>query len=209
MIVWCPSNKFPSVDEKLQKVLTNRRLSAPVQVGIEVAKVLFTEDELASSIVTCRRVNGQIRQSIDPAKLCLIDNLVKRKCGLVEAEFSAIRSGIRDSLANCCKCLRLKLAPKDMSVVWTNFVPPLTLFTSLLTSSYSIITYWFSFYLYLVLSIINASSAKGCRTRELPWRHGMEHCLAAACHLVTVLGEKAGGVCRAPLGKECCWLGGW
>ena len=111
------ATKVSSVDEKLQKVLTNRRLSAPVQVGIELAKVLFTEDELASSTVTGRRVNGQIRQSLDPAKLCLIDNLVKQKCGLAEAEFSAIRSGIRDSLANCCKYLRLKLAPKDTSVV--------------------------------------------------------------------------------------------
>ena len=105
------------MDEKLQKVLTNQRLSAPVRVGIELAKVLFTENELASSTVTDRRVNGQIRQSLDPAKLCLIDNLVKQKCGLAEAEFSAIRSGIRDSLANRCKYLRLKLAPKDMSVV--------------------------------------------------------------------------------------------
>ena len=111
------ATKASSVDDKLQAILASPRLSAPVQVGMELAKVLFTEGELASSTLTCQRVNGQVRQSLDPAKLCLMDNLVQQKSGLSEAEFSAIRSGIGNSLANRCKYLRLKLGPKNMSII--------------------------------------------------------------------------------------------
>ena len=111
------ATKASSVDDKLQAILANPRLSAPIQVGMELAKVLFTDRELASSTLTGRRVNGQVRQALDPAKLCLIDNLVQQKCGLSEAEFSAIKSGIRDSLANRCKYLRLKLCPGNMSII--------------------------------------------------------------------------------------------
>ena len=110
------ATKASSVD-KLQAILANPRLFAPIQVGMELAKVLFTDRELASSTLTGRRVNGQVRQALDPAKLCLIDNLVQQKCGLSEVEFSAIKSGIRDSLVNRCKYLRLKLCPRDMSII--------------------------------------------------------------------------------------------
>ena len=108
------ATKASSVDDKLQAILANPRLSAPIQVGMELAKVLFTDRELASSTLTGRRVNGQVRQALDPAKLCLIDNLVQQKCGLSEVEFSAIKSGIRDSLANRCKYLRLKLPQRHV-----------------------------------------------------------------------------------------------
>ena len=111
------ATKASSVDDKLQAILASPRLSAPIQVGMELAMVLFTEDELASSTLTRQRVNGQARQSLDPAKLCLMDNLVQQKSGLSEAEFSAIRIGIRNSLANRCKHLRLKLGPKNMSII--------------------------------------------------------------------------------------------
>ena len=112
------ATKVSSVDKKkLTQVLTNPKLTAPIQVGMELAKIHFSEHELASSTLTGRRVNGQVRQSLDPAKLCLIDNLVQQKCGLAEAEFSAVRSGIRDSLANQCKYLRLKLGARNMSII--------------------------------------------------------------------------------------------
>ena len=111
------ATKASSVDDKLQAILASPRLSAPIQVGMELAKVLFTEGELASSTLTRQGVNGQVRQSLDPAKLCLMDNFVQQKSGLSEAEFLAIRSGIRNSLANRCKYLGLKLGPKNMSII--------------------------------------------------------------------------------------------
>ena len=106
------TTKVSSVDDKLQAILANLRMISPVQIGLEPSKVLFTDAELAVSTLTGRRVHGQSSKTLDPAKLCLIDNLVQQKCGLGEAEFSAVRSGIRDSLANRCKYLRLKLGPK-------------------------------------------------------------------------------------------------
>ena len=111
------ATKVSTVDARLQQVLGNPRFAAPIQLGIELAKVLFTEIEMATNTLTGRRVNGQVRQPLDPAKLCLIDSLVQTKCGVGEAEFSSIRSGIRDSLANRCKYLRLKLAPKNSSLI--------------------------------------------------------------------------------------------
>ena len=58
-----------------------------------------------------------MRQPLDPAKLCLIDSLVQTKWGVGEAEFSGIRGGIKDTLANHCKYLHLKLAPKNSFIV--------------------------------------------------------------------------------------------
>ena len=107
------TTKVSSVDDKLQAILTNPRITSHVKVGLELSKVLFTDAELAVSTLTGRRVNGQSSKTLDPAKLCRIDNLVHQKCGLGEAEFSAVRSGIRDSLANRYKYLRLKLGPKN------------------------------------------------------------------------------------------------
>ena len=80
-------------------------MTSPVQIGLELSKVLFTDVELAVSTLTGRRGHGQSSKTLDLAKLCLIDNLVQQKCGLGEAEFSAVRSGIRDSLANRYKYL--------------------------------------------------------------------------------------------------------
>ena len=53
--------------------------------------------------------------ALNPAKLYLIDNVVQQKCRL--GEFAAIRSGIREVLANQCKYLHLKPAPKDSGVI--------------------------------------------------------------------------------------------
>ena len=109
------ATKIATVDDKLQQILMNPQISAPVQVGIELAKLLFTEDEMASSTLTGRKINGQSSKPLDPAKLCLLDNLVQQKCGLGEGEFCAVRSGIRESLANQCKYHRLKLGPRSIS----------------------------------------------------------------------------------------------
>ena len=40
------------VDDKLQQILKNPKFTAPVQVGMEVTKVLFTEIELVMSSLT-------------------------------------------------------------------------------------------------------------------------------------------------------------
>ena len=63
----------------LRATLSNLKFTAPVQVGMELAKVLFTAIELATSSLTGQKVNGQTRQPLDPARLCLVDNLVQNK----------------------------------------------------------------------------------------------------------------------------------
>ena len=110
------ATKASVVDVRLQHVLSNPWFAAPVQLGTEIAKVLFTDEEFANSMLMGRRVNGQLRESLDAGKLCLVDSLVKQKCGLGEAEFASIRSGIRESLANCCKYLQMKLGPRNTSI---------------------------------------------------------------------------------------------
>ena len=115
---WDPqATKAAAVDQKLQQALANPRHRTPAQLGTDLARILFTEAELVTSTLTGRRVHGQSKQPLDPAKLCLIDSLVQQKFGLGEAEFAAIRSNIREALANRCKYLRLKLAPKDSTVI--------------------------------------------------------------------------------------------
>ena len=111
------TTKVSSVDDKLQAILSNPRITSPVQIGVELSKVLFTDAELAASTLTGRRVHGQPRKPLDPAKLCLIDNLVQQRCGLAEAEFSAVRGEIRNSLASRCKYLCMKLGPMDITII--------------------------------------------------------------------------------------------
>ena len=116
------TTKVSLVDDKLQAILANLRMMSPIQIGLELSKVLFTDTELSVSTLTGCRVHGQSNKTLNPAKLCLIDNLVQQKCGLGEAEFSAVRSGIWDSLAYRCKHLRLKLGPKNRTIIWTESV---------------------------------------------------------------------------------------
>ena len=111
------ATKAAAVDLRLQQVLASPRQLSPIQLGAELAKVLFTEAELATSTLTGQRVHGQDKQPLDPAKLCLIHSLVQQKCQVGEAKFSAIRSGIREALANRCMYLQLKLAPQNSTVV--------------------------------------------------------------------------------------------
>ena len=103
---WHPSNKSlkaSSVDVRLQHVLRNPWFAAPIQLGAELAKVRFTQTELAESVLTGRRVNSQPRQPLNHAKLCLIGSLVQQRRGIGEAECSGIRSGIRNALASRCE----------------------------------------------------------------------------------------------------------
>ena len=72
---------------------------------------------MASSTLKGRKVNGQCRQMLNLGRLNLIDQLVQRRFSLGEAEFVGIRSGIRDSMANRCKYLKLKLAPRNISII--------------------------------------------------------------------------------------------
>ena len=106
-----------AMDAKGQGIIASPSINGPVHLGLELAKVLYTEEEMASSTLTGRKVNGQCRQMLDLGRLNLIDQLVQRRFSLGEAEFAGIRSGIRDSMANRCKYLRLKLAPRNISVI--------------------------------------------------------------------------------------------
>ena len=53
------ATKASTVDIKLQQVLNNRQFPAPIQLGTELAKVLFIDMKMATSTLTGRRVNGK------------------------------------------------------------------------------------------------------------------------------------------------------
>jgi len=103
-----------ATDAKIQALLVNPRITGPVHLASELAKLIFTEKEMAACTLTGRKINGQCRQMLDSGKMCLIEHLVQQKFSMGEAEFASVRSGIRDSLANRCKYLRLKLAPRNI-----------------------------------------------------------------------------------------------
>ena len=95
------------MEDRVQRVLNNPKITGAVQFGFELAKAMFTETEFATSTLTGRKVNGQASNVLDPIRLCRIDSLVQTKYNIGEAEFAAIRSVIRDSIANRAKYLRL------------------------------------------------------------------------------------------------------
>ena len=97
-----PRPSIPN-NENVQAVLANPKVSSPVQLGLELAKVLFTEVELATSSVTGRKINGCVRNMFDPVKMEFIDEVVKCKFSISDLEFMSVRSLIRDSIANRCK----------------------------------------------------------------------------------------------------------
>ena len=101
----------------VQAVMNNSKIKTGVQLGMELSKVLFTEREMASSTLTGRTVNGQQRGVLDPPKLKLIDNLIQQRFSMPEAELAATRSAFRLALANCCKYLRIKLAPQNQILI--------------------------------------------------------------------------------------------
>ena len=71
-----PRPSIPN-NENVQAVLANPKVSSPVQLGLELAKVLFTELELATSSVTVRKINGCVRNMLDPVKMEFIDEAVQ------------------------------------------------------------------------------------------------------------------------------------
>ena len=46
------TTKALSVDDKLQYILSNLKMTAPIQIGLELSRILFTDIELASSTLT-------------------------------------------------------------------------------------------------------------------------------------------------------------
>ena len=48
----------------------NPRITGPMHLGTEVAKVIFIEEKMASSML-----NGQCKQLVDSGRLCIIDHL--------------------------------------------------------------------------------------------------------------------------------------
>jgi hypothetical protein len=110
-----PAN--PDVNTLIEKTLSNPRITNGAQLGIELSKILFTEQEMAASNLTGRRVNGQPRSGLDPTKLKLIENLVKQEFNMSEAEFFGTSSAIRSALSNRCKYLRLKYAPTQNELI--------------------------------------------------------------------------------------------
>ena len=94
----------------IQNVLANPKITGPVHLGMELAKVMYTEQEMATSTVTGRKVNGVSRPQLNAAKLASIDSLVRQKLcvNMTEVEFACIKSSIREAIASRCKYLRMK-----------------------------------------------------------------------------------------------------
>ena len=67
-----------ATDAKIQAILMNPRITGPVHLGTELAKVIFTEEEMAGSTLTERKVNGQCRQLLDTGKLSLLTALTSK-----------------------------------------------------------------------------------------------------------------------------------
>lgn len=157
-----------ATDAKLQGLLMNPRITGPIHLGTELAKMLFTKEEMAASTLTGRIVNGQCKQLLDSGRLCIIDHLVQQKFSIGEAEFA---SGIRDSLANRCKYLRLKLAPIRTSVssnyAHTDFS---FCYHSLITIAVTLFYYscYCSCYAWLIVQCLHQSMIKGaCKFRQM------------------------------------------
>ena len=111
-------NCGPGRNEKLNAILNNGLITNAVRLGMELAKELFSKQELATGSLTGRRVHGQCREPLDPTKMRLIDSLVRQKyANIGEAEFASIRSSIRTAIANRCKYLRLKKTPQSHTIL--------------------------------------------------------------------------------------------
>ena len=105
------------LNSRIERVLNNPKITNGTQLGTELAKVLFTEEEMAASNLTGRRVHGHTRATLDPAKMKLLENLVKEKFKLSEAEFCGTSTDIRGALSNRCKYLRLKYGPTRQELI--------------------------------------------------------------------------------------------
>jgi hypothetical protein len=106
------------VDEHIRAIKSNPKITGPVQLGLELVKVLFTEMEFATSTVTGRKANGQHRNALDPSKMLLIDRVVQEQYQINgEAECAAIQSPTRDAITSSAKYLRLKLAPANLNII--------------------------------------------------------------------------------------------
>ena len=62
----------------IQYVLANPKITGPVHLGMELAKVMYTEQEMARSTVTGRKINGVGRPQLNAANLSSIDSLVRQ-----------------------------------------------------------------------------------------------------------------------------------
>jgi len=50
---------------KIQGLLVNPRIAGPVHLASELAKLIFTEKEMAACTLTGRKINGQCRQMLN------------------------------------------------------------------------------------------------------------------------------------------------
>ena len=103
---------------RINAVLRDPKIKNAIQLGAELTKVLFTDEELASSSLTGRKVHGSAKQPLDPIRMHLLDTLVKQKYPhLCEAEFASVRGAIRVAIGNRCKYVRLKMASNNQTLI--------------------------------------------------------------------------------------------
>ena len=101
----------------IQGILNNPKYTTGVQLGMAIAKILFSEHKMATCTLTGRTVNGQGREALDPSKLHLIEDMIQRRFNLSIPDLAAVRSAFRVSLMNRCKYLKLKLAPQNPNII--------------------------------------------------------------------------------------------
>ena len=62
----------------IDEVVNNPKITSAIQLGSELVRKLFSDDELATSTVTGRKVIGRTMKRLDPVRLQYIDNLMKQ-----------------------------------------------------------------------------------------------------------------------------------
>ena len=92
----------------IEELLNNQKITSAFQLGCELVKKLFTEDELSTSTITGRKVGGRSMRQLDPAKLQYIDSIIKQRYPMPPSEFATTKSSLRDYIASRCKYLRSK-----------------------------------------------------------------------------------------------------
>ena len=110
------SNSSDDINLKVQAVLA-QTFARGVQLGMALAKAIFSNQEMALCTLTGRTVHGQTRAVLNTTKIKLIEDLIKQRFNQTEAEYAYTQSAFRSALMNRCKYLRLKLAPQNQEFI--------------------------------------------------------------------------------------------
>ena len=94
--------------QAIEEVLNNPKITSAVQLGSELVKKLFTEDEMTTSTLTGRKVNGRIMKQLDTVRMQYIESVMKQRYPMPEGEFAATKTLLREYIASRCKYLHAR-----------------------------------------------------------------------------------------------------